>query len=312
MFQPSRRDFLKRSSLLALSGGVLAAPCCGARCRSRASSKRETSFGRVRGTDVDGVKTFKGIPYGASTAGPNRFMPPTDPARWSSVRDALDYGPSAPQRDPAAARAADSGLSVASAGLPAESEDCLVLNVWTPALDGAKRPVMLWCHGGGFATGSGSSPVTDGAQSRAARRRRRRVDQPPPQRARLYLSRRSDRAGGRAVGRRRHARHRARAAMGAREHLALRRRSRPRDGLRPVRRRAEGRDAARDAVRRKGFSTARSSRAARRSSSSSATRPRASRASSPRSSSSVSLRCTISRPCRSTGSCARTSRPCAT
>jgi para-nitrobenzyl esterase len=122
----------------------------------------QTAFGRVRGADVDGVKTFKGIPYGASTAGPNRFKPPADPAHWAGVRDAFDYGASAPQRDPGAARAADSGLSVASAGLPPESEDCLVLNVWTPALDGAKRPVMLWCHGGGFATGSGSSPVTDG------------------------------------------------------------------------------------------------------------------------------------------------------
>jgi len=123
----------------------------------------ETAFGRVRGTDVDGVKTFKGIPYGASTAGANRFMPPADPARWSGVRDALEYGASAPQRDPGATPAAGSGLSVASAGLPPENEDCLVLNVWTPGLDAAKRPVMLWCHGGGFASGSGSSPVTDGA-----------------------------------------------------------------------------------------------------------------------------------------------------
>ena len=163
MFVPSRRDFLKRGSLLALSGGVLASAVL-----RRASSEprfveAETAFGRVRGTDVDGVKTFKGIPYGASTAGPNRFMPPADPAHWGGVRDALDYGASAPQREPGAARAADSGLSVASAGLPPESEDCLVLNVWTPRLDAAKRPVMLWCHGGGFATGSGSSPVTDGA-----------------------------------------------------------------------------------------------------------------------------------------------------
>ncbi|HUL83451.1 MAG TPA: carboxylesterase family protein, partial [Gammaproteobacteria bacterium] len=121
----------------------------------------ETSFGRVRGADADGIKTFKGIPYGASTAGPNRFKAPLDPAKWSGVRDALEYGPSAPQREPGA-RTAESGLSVASAGLPAETEDCLVLNVWTPALDGAKRPVMFWCHGGGFASGSGSSPVTDG------------------------------------------------------------------------------------------------------------------------------------------------------
>ena len=79
------------------------------------------------------------------------------------MRDALAYGPSAPQRDPAAPARDGTGLAVAAAGLPAEGEDCLVLNVWTPGVgDGAKRPVMLWCHGGGFATGSGSSPVTDG------------------------------------------------------------------------------------------------------------------------------------------------------
>ena len=162
MFVPSRRDFLKRGSLLALSGGVLGSAVLRPALSQPRFVEAETAFGRVRGTDVDGVKTFKGIPYGASTAGPNRFMPPADPAHWSGVRDALDYGASAPQREPGAARAADSGLSVASAGLPPESEDCLVLNVWTPALDGAKRPVMLWCHGGGFATGSGSSPVTDG------------------------------------------------------------------------------------------------------------------------------------------------------
>jgi para-nitrobenzyl esterase len=162
MFAPSRRDFLKRGSLLALSGGVLGNAVLRPALSEPRFVEAQTSFGRVRGADVDGVKTFKGIPYGASTAGPSRFKPPADPAHWSGVRDALEYGASAPQRDPGAAPAASSGLSVASAGLPPESEDCLVLNVWTPALDGAKRPVMLWCHGGGFATGSGSSPVTDG------------------------------------------------------------------------------------------------------------------------------------------------------
>ncbi len=90
-------------------------------------------------------------------------MPPAAPARWTGVRDAIAYGPSAPQREPGVGRNA-SPLAVAAAGLPAESEDCLVLNVWTPALgDGRKRPVMFWCHGGGFTTGSGSSPVTEGA-----------------------------------------------------------------------------------------------------------------------------------------------------
>jgi para-nitrobenzyl esterase len=162
MFVPSRRDFLKRASVLAMSGVLGSTALRPARSQPR-FVEAETAFGRIRGADLDGVKTFKGIPYGASTSGSNRFRAPVDPAPWSGVRGALDYGASAPQRDPDATRGADSGLSVASASLPPESEDCLVLNVWTPALDGAKRPVMLWCHGGGFATGSGSSPVTDGA-----------------------------------------------------------------------------------------------------------------------------------------------------
>lgn len=149
----SRREFLKQGSVLA---ALAAAP----RVWAQSSVEAVTAFGRVRGVDVGGIKTFKGIPYGASTAGRNRFMPPVDPAPWTGVRDALEYGASAPQREPGT-QAAPGRLAVAAAGLPPEGEDCLVLNVWTPALDG-KRPVLVWCHGGGFATGSGSSPLTDG------------------------------------------------------------------------------------------------------------------------------------------------------
>ncbi|MEO8257572.1 MAG: carboxylesterase/lipase family protein [Acidobacteriota bacterium] len=155
----NRRHFITQASLFAAaSSGLLQ--------RVRAAEDQtivaETAFGRVRGVDVQGIKTFKGIPYGASTAGRNRFMPPAKPASWTGVRDALQYGPSAPQRNPDAPGTA-ARLATATAGLPAEGEDCLVLNVWTPAVnDGRKRPVMFWCHGGGFATGSGSSPGTDG------------------------------------------------------------------------------------------------------------------------------------------------------
>src|SRR6185295_18783406 len=159
-FERSRREFLKQGSVLAaLSAGGVLRP---AWAQLQAYVEAETTFGSVRGVDAAGIKTFKGIPYGASTAGKNRFMPPVDPAKWTGVRDALAYGASAPQREPGAGGAAND-LAVAGAGLPGESEDCLVLNVWTPAVgDGRKRPVMVWCHGGGFATGSGSSPVTDG------------------------------------------------------------------------------------------------------------------------------------------------------
>lgn len=156
MAHSNRREFLRQASLTTLSFSVL-------RGQETKYVVAETSFGKVRGIDNSGIKTFKGIPYGASTGGANRFMPPADPAKWTGVRDALEYGHSAPQRDPGAQPAGGGGLGVAAQGLPVEGEDCLVLNVWTPAVnDGRKRPVMFWCHGGGFATGSGSSPDTDG------------------------------------------------------------------------------------------------------------------------------------------------------
>ena len=161
----SRRDFLKQASVLAAwtsAGGILRPVRAQTNEVSQRFVEASTAYGRVRGTDAAGIRTFKGVPYGATTAGKNRFMPPLEPAKWTGVRDALEYGPSAPQREPGVQPGASS-LAVASANLPAEGEDCLVLNVWTPGVgDGRKRPVMVWCHGGGFATGSGSSPGTDG------------------------------------------------------------------------------------------------------------------------------------------------------
>ena len=110
----------------------------------------------MRGTCIDGIKVFKGIPYGAPTSGKNRFMPPVKPAAWTGTRDALAFGPTAPQTGD------NSGTT--AAGSPAQqSEDCLVLNVFTPGLnDGRKRPVMVWLHGGGFSSGSGSGRILDG------------------------------------------------------------------------------------------------------------------------------------------------------
>jgi len=112
-----------------------------------------TSYGKVRGFTVGGTKVFKGIPYGDTTAGRNRFLPPKKPASWTGVRDALAFGHTAPQMS----------NGVRKSGTPEQGEDCLVLNVYTPeAGDKNKRPVMVWLHPGGFISGSGSVPVENG------------------------------------------------------------------------------------------------------------------------------------------------------
>jgi para-nitrobenzyl esterase len=158
----SRREFLVRTSWLAAAARSAAFAPAGAFVRpilqdgtaGRSAVVGETAFGRIRGVETGGIKIFKGVPYAASTAGANRFRPAIDPSPWTGIRDALEYGPSTPQTDPSAA--------TRSNRIP-ESEECLVLNIWTPALnDGRKRPVMFWCHGGGFRSGSASSRLYDG------------------------------------------------------------------------------------------------------------------------------------------------------
>ncbi|MPZ30576.1 MAG: carboxylesterase family protein [Rhodospirillales bacterium] len=127
----------------------------------------DTASGRVKGITSDGVHVFKGIPYGASTAGANRFMPPRKPEPWAGVREATAYAGRSPQ-----AAAPPQRPELATVWGPVDTvtvgEDCLTLHVWTPGLDNAKRPVMVWLHGGAFSWGSANSPRHDG--SRLARR----------------------------------------------------------------------------------------------------------------------------------------------
>jgi para-nitrobenzyl esterase len=123
----------------------------------------EIAAGKLRGTSSAGIFGFKGIPYGTSTTGRNRFMAPEPAQPWTGVRDALAYGgrawqlPNRPKRRPVLE------TLLGPADTTTEGEDCLSLNVWTPGLgDGAKRPVMVWLHGGAFAYGSGNRVVTNG------------------------------------------------------------------------------------------------------------------------------------------------------
>ncbi|MBC2670305.1 carboxylesterase/lipase family protein [Novosphingobium piscinae] len=119
----------------------------------------ETASGKLRGFTGAGIRTFLGVPYGTA----ERFRRAVPPSPWPGVRDALGWGADAPQRAPARS---DHPYALVASDLsmqPLRSEDCLVLNVWTPATDSARRPVMVWLHGGGFVSGSAATAVHDGA-----------------------------------------------------------------------------------------------------------------------------------------------------
>ncbi len=164
---------LTRRKFSLLSAGVTGAVAAGlplALCAATGSSPVvETSTGKVRGLAHEGgTFSFKGIPYAASTAGKNRFMPPRPREPWSGVRECTEWGAIAPQGRSRANPAAGMGSNFArffgvGSELPlVQSEDCLVLNVFTPALDNGKRPVMVWMHGGGFSIGGSSGARADG------------------------------------------------------------------------------------------------------------------------------------------------------
>ncbi|MGI4830783.1 MAG: carboxylesterase/lipase family protein [Janthinobacterium lividum] len=173
----NRRQLLSGSAALLGAAGSLTREALGESQASAAKSDSHgpsvnaasnaavvtTTAGEVGGYVRHGIYTFKGIPYGGDTSGANRFQPPHPPKPWTGVRSSRQYGPLAPQKARVGAGDNDEEAfmmnwndDVARVYGPSASEDCLRVNLWTPAPDNAKRPVMVWLHGGGFSAGSGN------------------------------------------------------------------------------------------------------------------------------------------------------------
>ena len=114
----------------------------------------ETKSGKIKGYNEKGIEVYKGIPYAEPPIGDLRFRPPVAKEPWEGVLDATKYGPCAFQ-----------GYIIFEemfGKLGPESEDCLTLNIWTPAADDEKRPVMFWIHGGAFISGGSAYEFYDG------------------------------------------------------------------------------------------------------------------------------------------------------
>ncbi len=121
------------------------------------STTVQTTSGLVEGYVHKSIQVWKGIPFAKAPVGELRFMPPQPLEPWAGVRAAKEFGPASIQ--------GEDRLMVGLTGRAklAESEDCLYLNIWSPAADGKKRPVMVWIHGGAYVTGAGSIAWYDGS-----------------------------------------------------------------------------------------------------------------------------------------------------
>ena len=184
----NRRDWLRKSAGAVVGGAALgvALPGCttdsGDRSSSASSDQRtdgirvwtddtvvETTAGRVRGFTRNGVHIFRGIPYGDTTGGANRFQPAKPPQPWTGVRSSTSWGPCCPQRPRAGwVNDEEQFLYQWDDGFP--GEDMLRVNVWTPGVnDNGGRPVLVWIHGGGFQSGSSQELRAYDGENLAAR-----------------------------------------------------------------------------------------------------------------------------------------------
>jgi len=144
---------------VASSAWVLLSACCvvlATSARAADNLQVKTDKGKVQGkVSADGqVRTFLGIPFAAPPVGPLRWKAPQPAPKWKGVKDATNFGSRCMQPDI---------FHDMHFRDPGESEDCLTLNVWTPAKDKkAKLPVMVWIYGGGYVAGTTSEPRQDG------------------------------------------------------------------------------------------------------------------------------------------------------
>lgn len=160
----NRRMLLQATSSAAIAvtfGGIILPKTMFAQGNITPSPIIETVAGKVRGHSESGIHSFLGIPYGEPTGGENRFKPARPKAPWTGIFEANEFGDRAPQIDISMPDSPSGRLWRFATNTM--SEDCLVLNVWTPATDNKKRPVLFWCHGGGFFSGSGHEPDYHGA-----------------------------------------------------------------------------------------------------------------------------------------------------
>ena len=116
-----------------------------------------TRSGKVEGFERDGVHVFRGIPYAAPPVGARRWQPPQREEPWAGTRDATAFSAQSAQTEFALTK-------MMGESQPPYSEDSLYLNVWTPGCDDARRPVMVWIHGGAFIWGAGDTPWYDGTK----------------------------------------------------------------------------------------------------------------------------------------------------